>query len=111
MPNEWPILLVRHMRFAFEGSAMTHVLPREAVAGLRIPVLTVHGTRDRNAPYGAGREWAFVLPEGRLLSIPGAAHQAFAEHPETVMPAVKEFLAGRWPKAAEKVARDPRVGP
>lgn len=111
MPNEWPTLLVRHMRFAFEESAMKHALPRESVAGLRMPVLTVHGTRDRNAPYGAGREWSYLLPEGRLLTIEGGAHQAFSEFGDKVMPAVRQFLAGRWPEGAEKVAADPRATP
>jgi pimeloyl-ACP methyl ester carboxylesterase len=41
-----------------------------------MPVLTIHGTKDRNAPYGSGREWAFNLPNARLLTIKGGAHNA-----------------------------------
>ena len=26
------------------------------------PVLTIHGMKDRSAPYGGGREWATMLP-------------------------------------------------
>jgi proline iminopeptidase len=108
MPNEWPILQVRHLRLHFEESGMTLAAPRDRVRALTTPVLTVHGTRDRNAPYGAGREWSYLLPQGRLLAIEGAAHQAFAEASETVMPAVLEFLRGEWPDAAVKVTDDPK---
>ena len=108
MPNEWPLLQVRHLRAHFEESGMTHETPLDAVRGLATPVLTVHGTRDRNAPYGAGREWSWLLPQGRLLTVEGAGHHAFAEASETVMPAVRDFLQGRWPAAAVDVAEDPR---
>jgi pimeloyl-ACP methyl ester carboxylesterase len=37
----------------------------ERYAALRIPVLTIHGTQDRNAPFGGGREWVAHLPEAR----------------------------------------------
>ena len=108
MPNEWPVLQSRHLRLHFEESGMKLVTPIEAVRALQTPVLTVHGTRDRNAPYGAGREWSYLLPEGRLLTIEGAGHHAFGELPEIVMPAVKQFLAGEWPADAVKVTEDPR---
>lgn len=108
MPNEWPILQVRHLRLHFEGSGMTHRTPPDAVRALQVPVLTVHGTRDRNAPFGAGREWAYLLPQGRLLTIEGAGHHAFGEQPDVVMPAVKRFLDGEWPEDAVKVTEDPR---
>jgi proline iminopeptidase len=108
LPNEWPILQMRHVRLHFEESGRQHVTPLDRVRALATPVLTVHGTRDRNAPYGAGREWSYLLPNGRLLTVDGAAHHAFAEARESVMPAVLEFLRGRWPNAAAKVTEDPR---
>jgi proline iminopeptidase len=106
--NEWPTQLARHMERHFGGSVMKLDVPRERVASLRQPVLTIHGTKDRNAPYGAGREWADLLPNARLLTIQDAAHQAFAERPELVRPAVDGFLHGDWPAAAQKVTEDPR---
>ena len=108
MPNEWPILQVRHMRAHFEQSGMKHVTPLDRVSKLTVPVLTIHGTRDRNAPYGAGREWSYLLPNGRLLTVDGAGHHVFAEERELVMPAVLEFLGGAWPGAAVEVTADPR---
>jgi len=108
MPNEWPVLQARHLRLHFEESGLKLVTPIEAVRSLPTPVLTVHGTRDRNAPYGAGREWSYLLPEGRLLTVEGAGHHAFGELPEIVMPAVKRFLVGEWPANAVKITEDPR---
>jgi proline iminopeptidase len=109
MPNEWPLLQARHLRVHFEESGMKHQTPLDAVRALEIPVLTVHGTHDRNAPYGAGREWSFLLPQGRLFAVEGAGHHAFGEFREIVLPAVSEFLAGNWPDGAVKVTEDPRA--
>jgi proline iminopeptidase len=107
-PNEWPVNLARHMERHFVGSVQKLDVPRGRFTGLKKPVLTIHGTSDRNAPYGAGREWVYVLPNARLVTLQGAAHQAFAERPEVVRPAVDDFLRGGWPGASEKVASDPR---
>ena len=108
MPNEWPANLTRHLERHFVGSVQKLDAPRERFAKLQKPVLTIHGTSDRNAPYGAGREWAFLLPDARLVVLQGAAHQGFAEQPEVVRPAVAEFLQGKWPAAAQRVTADPR---
>ena len=56
------------------------------------PVLTIHGTKDRNAPFGGGREWALRLPDARLLTIPDAAHAPWIESPEIVLGAINTFL-------------------
>ena len=108
MSNEWPVNLARHMQHHFGGSVQKLDVPRERVARLQKPVLVIHGTRDRNAPYGAGREWAYLLPTARLLTIDGAAHQSFVEKPDVIRPAIAAFLSGSWPDAAEKVTADPR---
>lgn len=102
MPNEWPVNLNRHLRFAL-ASVQRLDLPRERVAALRVPVLTIHGTRDRNAPYGGGLEWASTLADARLLSVPGAAHSPWVEAPSLVFPAIDTFLRGEWPASAERV--------
>lgn len=108
MPNEWPILQMRHLRLQFENPYPDLEAHLAALDSLDIPVLTVHGTRDRNAPYGAGREWAWRLPNARLLTVEGAGHHVFSEASETVMPAVLTFLQGDWPAGAERVTEDPR---
>jgi pimeloyl-ACP methyl ester carboxylesterase len=102
MPNEWPVNLERHFQYGF-ASVKRLDIPKEEVRRVRHPVLTIHGTKDRNAPYGAGREWALLLPNARLLTIEGAAHQAFTEFPEIVLPAIRSFMNGNWPKGSERV--------
>jgi len=69
---------------------------------MKMPVLVVHGTRDRHAPYGGGRDWAEVLPDARLVAIHAAAHLPWIEDPEQVFTSVKTFLDGRWPDSAER---------
>ena len=78
-------------------------------AKVTMPVLTIHGTADRAVPYGAGREWAFILPNAKLLTIEEGGHLSWIEEPERVLDAVKTFLSGRWPKDVERIGRvDPK---
>jgi proline iminopeptidase len=102
MPNEWPVTFARHLRHHFASVRETRVT-RDEVARITVPVLTVHGTQDRNAPYGAGRQWALELPNARLLTINAAAHQAWVDAPTVVLPAVDRFLRGEWPAGAQRV--------
>jgi len=67
------------------------------------PVLNVHGTKERSAPYGGGREWALILPNARFLTIDNVAHAPWIEAPEKVLGPIGTFLNGTWPEAAEKV--------
>lgn len=78
-------------------------LTPEEIAKVRTPVLTVHGAKDRSAPYGGGREWALLLPEARLVTVENGAHAPWIEAPEQVFGAIATFLAGAWPEGAEKV--------
>jgi len=100
--NEWPVNLNLHFEASF-ASIQTMVLDKTDLTKISVPVLTVHGTKDRNAPYGGGREWAMTLPNGRLLTVQGGAHQSFDEFSEIVIPAMDQFLKGNWPANAEKV--------
>jgi pimeloyl-ACP methyl ester carboxylesterase len=102
MPNEWPANLVKHFESSFT-SVQKLDISKQDIASVKVPMLTIHGTKDRNAPYGGGREWALTLPNARLLTIKGGAHQSFDEFREIVVPAVRGFLAGNWPEGAERV--------
>ena len=102
MPNEWPVNFRRHLEHHF-ADVQRLDLPVEALARVRVPVLTIHGTWDRNAPYAAGREWALTLPNARLITVERAAHQVVTDAPDVVLPAIEEFVAGRWPARAERV--------
>jgi proline iminopeptidase len=79
-----------------------HFTPEE-LASVKVPVLNVHGTKDRSSPYGGGREWALILPNARLLTIDNVAHAPWIEAPEKVLGPIKTFLNGTWPETAEVV--------
>ena len=103
MPNEWPANFTRHLNAQFPSvQRLTHTWAE--FARVISPVLTIHGTLDRNAAYGAGREWAARLPNARLITIERAAHQSFSEYPEIVIPAIRTFFSGAWPLSAVKVS-------
>jgi pimeloyl-ACP methyl ester carboxylesterase len=105
-PNEWPAAFRRHLGYHFVGSVQRLDVPWETFQRVTVPVLTVHGTKDRNAPYGGGREWATRLPNARLLTVPGAAHLPWIDQPAQVLGAIETFLSGAWPISAERVRPD-----
>lgn len=78
-------------------------LSAQGFAKMQRPVLTIHGVKDRSAAYGGGRDWAAMLPSGRLLSVENAGHAPWIEAPETVFDAIEMFLGGTWPSGAETI--------
>jgi pimeloyl-ACP methyl ester carboxylesterase/ketosteroid isomerase-like protein len=102
LENEWPASLDRHFRASFQSIMKVDFGPAD-LAKITMPVLTIHGTKDRNAPYGSGREWAKSLPNARLVTIEGGAHAMWVDDPLTVFGAIREFLRGAWPLGAEKL--------
>jgi proline iminopeptidase len=102
LPNEWPSHLYPHFEASI-SSIQALDIPVEKLKTLRVPVLTIHGTKDRNAPYGGGRQWSMLLPDSRLVSVPGAAHMSWVEAPELVFSSIDTFLNGNWPVSSEKV--------
>jgi len=101
--NEWPANFRRHMQTLFVGSIVPLDLAWTSFAKVSMPVLTIHGTKDRNAPYGSGREWVSYLPNARLLTVPGAGHMAWIDQPTLVLGAIDQFLKGEWPRDARPV--------
>ncbi|HUA63280.1 MAG TPA: alpha/beta hydrolase [Verrucomicrobiae bacterium] len=89
---------------------MAHLMPSvnslklgaEDFARATAPVLTVHGRRDRAAPYGGGRDWAAALPNARLLTVENGGHAPWVEEP-AVISSIAKFLDGEWPEGTEKV--------
>lgn len=71
------------------------------MGAIAAPVLVVVGDRDAT-PLENVREWAAVLPEGRVLVVPDAGHYPFVERPEVVSAAVAAFLGGGWPVGAAR---------
>lgn len=103
--NEFPDNFLWHIKHHFGGSIqnMNSDSLWVEIKKIKLPVLTVHGTKDRNAVYGSGRQWAHELPNARLLTIPDAAHLPWLEKGEEVFQAVDIFLEGKWPDKAEKI--------
>jgi pimeloyl-ACP methyl ester carboxylesterase len=79
--------------------------PREPFTKLEHPVLTLHGTLDRNAAYGSGLEWAATFRNGRLITVEGGAHQLWVDDPSALAD-IDKFLAGEWPAKAQRFGRE-----
>lgn len=101
LPNE------RNLMKYWMGSLIPSIkalnLARDDFAKVKATVLTIHGTKDRSAPYGGGREWALLLPNARLVTVENGGHAPWIEAPEKVFGAIAAFLAGTWPEAARRV--------
>jgi pimeloyl-ACP methyl ester carboxylesterase len=102
LENEWPVNFSKQLETHW-GSVKKMQLTDADLAKVKMPVLTIHGTRDRNAPYGAGREWARRLPNARLVTVPNAAHAVYLEDPVAVWGAIRQFLRTDWPLGSEKL--------
>jgi pimeloyl-ACP methyl ester carboxylesterase/ketosteroid isomerase-like protein len=102
LENEWP----RNSDVALHGvmsSLEKATLTPEAMKKVTMPVLTIHGTQDRNAPYNGGRTWAQELPDARLVTVEGAAHALWQDDPVTTFSAIRYFLRGEWPLGATRI--------
>ena len=102
MPNE--LNFMKHWLENVAPSIQNLALTAADFEKAQAQVLTVHGTKDRQVPYGGGREWALLLPDARLLTVANAAHAPWVEAPQDVFGAIETFLAGSWPTEAHKVS-------
>ena len=101
LPNE--LNFMQYWTANLLPSIQSVALAAEDFAKMAMPVLIIHGTRDRSAPYGGARDWAQMLPDARLITVENAAHAPWIENPELVLPSIETFLSGAWPAAAEKL--------
>lgn len=95
---------VRHMDAHF-ADIQKREYAKDRFTTLPHPVLTIHGTLDRNAPYGAGVEWAATFRNARLITVEGGAHQVWLDDP-AVLRDIDAFLSGNWPARAQRFGRD-----
>ena len=65
---------------------------REAVAGLTLPSLVIHGDEDTTVPFKWGQELAEILPNSRFVQIPGAGHNYMLVRPDKATEEVVRFL-------------------
>jgi len=103
LENEWPVNFNAHGARHFPTVARVDLTDR--LRNVKVPVLTIHGTKDRNAPYAGGVEWAKWLPDARLVTVEGAAHASWLDDPVTVFGSIRHFLRGEWPLGAVRPAR------
>jgi 2-hydroxy-6-oxonona-2,4-dienedioate hydrolase len=66
----------------------------ERLSRVRVPALVVHGSRDGISPRHWAEEVARLLPNGRLVVLPGTPHAANYSAPAEFARAVRAFLAG-----------------
>ena len=60
---------------------------------LRLPVLLVHGEQDADVPISVSENAARLLPDARLVRIPGAAHGFGDERFADAVARTEAFLA------------------
>ena len=77
------------VRFLFRD-AIEQKLPR-----IQVPALVVRGDRDPMVPQNWAEEAAALLPRGRLVVIPGAAHTVVYFAPGQLTQVVRSFLLAR----------------
>lgn len=104
LENEWPVNFEVQIKPLMESLTKTP-LTAESLKPVTMPVLTIHGAKDRIVPYGSGREWATSLADARLITIADAGHVAWVDNPPAVFAAIRGFLRGEWPLGTEKVAK------
>lgn len=90
LPNERPVEFERVLGQVTEELETYDW--REEARQLGVPALVLHGASDHVAPVGGAEEWAASLADPRLLVFVGAGHLLWAERPEQIRAAVRQFL-------------------
>jgi len=65
---------------------------REALAGLTLPAMVLHGDEDGTVPIKWGRELADILPNSRFLEIKGVGHNFMMVDLDSTNAAVLDFI-------------------
>ena len=71
------------------------------LAGVRVPVVVVRGTRDRLCPHDWAARVAAAAPQGRLVELPGAAHLLPQTHPDELAALLLSAPSGGSPRGPE----------
>jgi pimeloyl-ACP methyl ester carboxylesterase len=85
--------------------AMADMDLRGHLTEVAVPATILVGTRDRLTPPRAARTLAELLPDARLLVLPGAGHMLPLEAPDRIIDAIKDTSA-----RADRAAARPLVG-
>lgn len=82
------------------GPTLTALDLREAAPLLRVPALVLVGEHDRLTPPAAAAKLARALPNARLVTVPGAGHNAMLEAAGHVTDEIRAFSRRRFADAA-----------
>ena len=58
-----------------------------------VPALLIHGDRDSGVPLRHAQSASKLIPDAKLVVVPGAGHWVQRDQPDIVVPAVIEFLS------------------
>jgi pimeloyl-ACP methyl ester carboxylesterase/class 3 adenylate cyclase len=64
----------------------------DVLRSIRVPTLVMHRQQSRTFAFEAGRAVAKLVPGARFVSLIGASHNPWEEHPEEVLLALGSFL-------------------
>lgn len=93
--NEYPVNVNPH--FASLMKTPPPLLTAEQLAKVTVPVLTIHGKKDRQAAYEGGVGWVQTLPNARLVTLENSAHAVWLDEPAKLGASIRQFLRGEWP--------------
>jgi 3-oxoadipate enol-lactonase len=80
---------------AAQARAMLHYrTTKQAVAGLTMPALVLHGDEDSVVPFSYGEELAATLPNSQFVRLEGAGHNFLVARGEQSAAAVLDFVRG-----------------
>ncbi|MFN3371709.1 MAG: alpha/beta fold hydrolase BchO [Sphingomonadaceae bacterium] len=88
------------MMAAWDLAPLVRDMPR-----LGVPLLLLHGTRDRTIPADVSVKAARQVPDGRAVLLPGLGHLAHEEAPVAVAGPLRAALAEAGPAAAKEEGR------
>jgi class 3 adenylate cyclase len=67
---------------------------RDVVPLIQAPTLLLHRTHDQIVPIELGRQVASLIPDARLVELPGADHLVFVGDTDALVDEIEEFLTG-----------------
>lgn len=91
LPNERPRSFTRVLRHVFATAGAWDW--RDDARRITAPTLVIQGDADLVAPAEGGYEWARLITSARLVRVRGSGHMVWAEQPDAVRRAIREFYA------------------
>jgi len=70
---------------------VTSVLP-----AIRVPTLILNRSGNQIVPVELSREAALLIPNAKLVELPGSDHLAYSEGVDEVVDEIEEFVTGAW---------------